>query len=393
MTGGPRDDAAGRSTSMNLDFVTLPPHLADRLGLPRGKSVPVTPETRRALTESGPPVEAIVRGCEAYLAVDPEDADYRAFLARFYHHRGAVLANDGRLPEGIELFRKARLLDPAQAQPHVDYARASLELENAEDAIDGWRAAMAAGERSPEVYDGLARAFAMKGDHRSAKTAAEEARKAFPDALLPLHTLATVLYHAGDKAGVEKVLFEALARAPEDLLTLEKLGVWLRECGRFTEAARVIGKAIAMAPAEPRLQYQKGMIEMRGGDAAAAEATFRGLLAARPGDLDARTALAILLSDGSRPDEAEAVLRESVAVDPRDYRAHFHLGRLCCRDADRIAEGLAHFERMLDLAPRDRHAVHTAYIVASNAGAPAVAEKAARLMRDMGEEPGGQEKA
>ncbi|MCC6739753.1 MAG: tetratricopeptide repeat protein [Planctomycetia bacterium] len=392
MTGGPRDDAAGRPSAMKLDFVTLPPFLADRLGLPREKSVPLTPETRRSLAESGPSVEAIVRGCEAYLAVDPDDADYRAFLARYYHHRGAVLANDGRIAEALDLLGKARLLDPANAPAHCDWARASLELEHPEDAIEGWRAAMSAGEKSPELYDGLARAFSMKGDHRSAKTAAEEARKAFPDALLPLHTTATVLYHAGDKAGVEKVLFEALTRAPEDLLTLEKLGVWLRECGRFTEAARVIGKAISLAPAEPRLQYQKGMIEMRGGDPAAAEATFRGLLAARPQDLDARTALAILLSDGSRPAEAEAVLRESLAVDPRDYRAHFHLGRLCCRDAGRIAEGLAHFERMLDLAPRDRHAVHTAYIVASNAGAPGVAAKAARLMREMGEEPGGQEK-
>lgn len=376
---------------MKLDFVTLPPFLADRLGLPRDKSVPLTPETRRALAESGPSVEAIVRGCEAYLAVDPDDADYRKFLRRYYHHRGAVLGNDGRLEEALELFLKARVLDPTDPQVHVDFARACLELERPEDSIEGWRAAMAAGEKSPEIYDGLARAFAMKGDHKSAKVAAEQARKDFPDALLPLHTMATVLYHAGDKAGVEKLLFEALAKAPDDPLTLEKLGVWFRECGRFEEAARAIRRAQELAPAEPRLMYQRGMIEMRSGDRATAEKTFRALLEARPDDLDGRTALGVLLVDTTRPAEAEKLFAESAKIAPRDYRAHFHLARLCCQDADRVEEGLRHFDRMLDLAPHDRHAVHTAYIVATNAGAATVAAKAERLMRTMGEDPGTQE--
>ncbi|MEK7469641.1 MAG: tetratricopeptide repeat protein [Planctomycetota bacterium] len=372
---------------MNLDFITLPPLLADRLGLPRDKSVPLTPETRRALTESGPTVEAIVRGCEAYLAVDPDDTDYRRFLRNYYHHRGAVLANAGHLEEAVDLFGKARLLDDSDPQVHIDFARASLELERPEDAIEAWRAAMAAGGKSPELYDGLARAFTMKTDHKSAKVAAEQARKEFPEELLPLHTMATVLYHSGDKAGVEKVLFEALSRAPDDPLTLEKLGVWFRECGRFEEASRAIRRAQDLAPAEPRLMYQRGMIEMRSGERDAAEKTFRKLLEARPGDLDARTALGILFEETSRPGEAEKLFAESAAQAPRDYRAFFHLGRLCCRDSARVEEGVANFERMLDLAPRDRHAIHTAYIVASNAGNSGVAAKAERLMRAMGEDP------
>ncbi|KAF0243541.1 MAG: hypothetical protein FD180_3325 [Planctomycetota bacterium] len=376
---------------MNLDFITLPPLLADRLGLPRDKSVPLTPETRRALTESGPSVEAIVRGCEAYLAVDPDDADYRRFLRTYYHHRGATIANAGKIEEAFELFGKARRLDDSDPQVHVDFARASLELERPEDSIEGWRAAMAAGGKSPELYDGLARAFTMKSDYKSARTAAEQARKEFPESLLPLHTMATVLYHSGDKAGVEKVLFEALSMAPDDPLTLEKLGVWFRECGRFEEAARAIRRAQDLAPAELRLVYQRGMIELRSGEKEAAEKTFRGLLDARPGDLDARTALGILLTESSRTAEAERLFAESAAEAPRDYRAFFHLGRLCCRDAGRVEEGVAHFERMLDLAPRDRHAIHTAYIVASNAGAAGVAAKAERLMRALGEEPRAEE--
>ncbi|MCE9582167.1 MAG: tetratricopeptide repeat protein [Planctomycetes bacterium] len=376
---------------MKFDFINLPPRLADRLGLPRDKSIPVTPETRAALTKEGPSVEAIVLGCEAYLAIDPDDVDYRRFLRRYYHHRGASLGNEGRHEEAIELFGRARLLDPEDPQVHADFAQAALELERPEDAIEGLRAAMTAGGKSPELYDSLARAFAMKGDHKGALTAAELSRKDFPDALVPLHTMATVLYHAGDKAGVEKVLFEAIARAPDDALTLEKLGVWLRECGRFDEAGRVIRRALELAPTEPRLLYQRGMIEFRGSDHAAAEATFRELMRARPGDLDARTALGLLLLEKKRVGEAEEIFRESASQSPRDYRAWFHLGYLCSRDAARVEEGIAHFGRMLDLGPHDRHAVHTAYIVASNSAVPdalAVAAKAERLMREMGENPG-----
>ena len=35
------------------------------------------------------------------------------------------------------------------------------------------------------------------------------------------------------------------------------------------------GRAQELAPAEPRLMYQRGMIEMRSGDKATAEKTFR----------------------------------------------------------------------------------------------------------------------
>jgi tetratricopeptide (TPR) repeat protein len=372
---------------MTFDFLRLPPDVAERLGLPRDKSVPVTPEMRAAVAGGDPPVEAVVRGCEAYLAVDPEDLDYRRFLRRWYHRRGVLLANAGRVEEAFELFARARLFDGTDAQAHLDYARAAAELERPEEAIEGCRAAMAAGEKSPALYDQLARAFAQKGDFRSARTAAEEARRLFPEALEPLHTMATVLYHAGDKAEVEKVLFEALTRAPDDALTLEKLAVWMRECGRHGEAARILRRAMQVAPGEPRLLYQRGMIEMRSGDRAAAERTFREALAARPGDLDSRTALGVLLLESSRVPEAEQVFSETAARAPDDYRAHFHLGRLCCRDGARVAEGLRHFARVLDLAPRDRHAVHYIHAVASNAGDAPLAARAEERMRAMGESP------
>lgn len=373
---------------MDFDFIPLPARLAARLGLPPEKSIPVTPEIRARLGQEGPSVEAIVAGCEAYLAVDPDDTDYRAFVRRYYHHRGVTLANEGRLEEAFELFGRARLLDGADPQVHLDFAQAATELERAEEAIEGYQAAMAAGARTPEVYDGLARAFGIKGDWKSALGAAEQSRREFPDSLVPLNTLTTVYYHSGDKAAMEKILFEQLQRDPQNPLTLEKLAVWFRECGRFAEAQRAVRRALELAPGEARLLYQRGMIEMRSGDSEAAEKTFRGILRHAPDDLDARTALAVLLLETSRPADAETILADSAARFPADYRAPFHLGRLCSRVADRLDEGLRHFERVLDLRPRDRQAVRYVYILASNSGAAALAARAREQMRVLGDEPG-----
>jgi len=372
---------------MALDFLPLPGPLAARLGLPPGKSVPVTPESRARLEKGGPSVEAIVEGCEAYLEIDPDDPDYRGFLKRFYHHRGATLANAGRVREAFGDLVRAGELGPGDVQLLRDLMHAALEIERPDDAIEAARGAIAAGGRSPEIYDGLARAFSMKQDHKSARAVAEQARKDYPDDLMPLHTQATVLYHAGDKAAVERVLFEALQRDPSSLMTLEKLTVWLRECMRYDEARHVLRRALELAPDAPRLLYQRGMIEFRSGDLEAAEKTFRRILESGPDDLDARTALGLLLTESSRPTEAEALFAESAGKAPRDYRAHFHLGRLCARDSGRLEEALGHFGRMLDLAPRDRAAVHTAYIVARNAGGDAVASRAEAIMRSLGEEP------
>ena len=378
---------------MAFDFITLPARIAARLGLPKDKSIPVTPETRARMEKEGPTVEAIVAGCEAYLAIDPDDTDYRKFVGRYYHHRGVTLANERRLEEAAELLGKARLLDPSDPQAHLDYANAATELERAEEAIEAFRAAQSAGGNSPELYDGLARAFALKGDHKGARAVADQSRKEFPESLIPLNTLTTVLYHAGDKAALEKVLFELLSRDPDNPLTLEKLAVWFRECGRFAEAARAIRRAIELSPAEPRLLYQRGMIEFRAGDTAAAETTMRDVLKTDDGNLDARTALGVILTETLKPDQAEAIFLESIGRTPGDYRAWFHLGRLLLRTAERVEEGMRHFEKVLDLRPPDRQAIHYIYVVAKDAGAGATAGRAAEQMRALGEEPGAEEPA
>lgn len=372
---------------MKFDFIQLPPGVAAKLGLPEGKSIPVTDETRERFGRDVSSIEAVVAGCEAYLAVDPDDEDYRKFVGLYYHHKGATLANDGRVEEAAELFAKARLLWGADPQVHLDYARASTELERADEAIEGYRAATAAGAKSPELYDGLARAFALKGDFKSAGEVAEQSRREFPDSLVSLNTLTTIRYHQGDKAGLEKILFEQLARDPSNPLTLEKLSVWLRECSRFDEARRAIRRAIDLAPDQPRLQYQRGMIEMRSGDFDAAEEAFDDVLARDPQNLDARVARAVLALDRNQGPDAERRLREIVALAPRDYRAPFHLGRLLCRDADRIDQGLRFFEQVLDLRPRDRQALHYIYVVAKDAGAEGLAAKAEVQMKAMGESP------
>lgn len=107
-------------------------------------------------------------------------------------------------------------------------------------------------------------------------------------------------------------LFEALAQAlPEEAWAPLSLAIALRRAGRYDASDRVLSGAAGSASGDPEWLNERGLLEKARGRPAAAEALFRAALLAEPaaGPIgSARANLGLLLLEGGRPAEAEAVL-------------------------------------------------------------------------------------
>jgi tetratricopeptide (TPR) repeat protein len=110
------------------------------------------------------------------------------------------------------------------------------------------------------------------------------------------------------------------------LLVFTGGGTPLEEATRAFQAgeyARVLelAKASASEADAPRLAYLSGEAELALGAPAAAEVSFRGVLAARPKAVPAQVGLGRALTALSRFDEAEQALASALAAAPKDVGA------------------------------------------------------------------------
>lgn len=158
----------------------------------------------------------------------------------------------------------------------------------------------------------------------------------------------------GAQPQAEAVGLRALALAPEDVDALQFMGLLRQMQGRADEAEQFYRRSLAIVPAQPgalfnlgmllygRAQHRDALVAFADvlklkpgdydtllvcgysyqaiGDVAAAEEAYRGAIQAQPRSVIARQSLGGLLADQGRGEEAEAVLRDALAMNPRDRR-------------------------------------------------------------------------
>jgi len=155
---------------------------------------------------------------------------------------------------------------------------------------------------------------------------------------------------------------EVAAAAPDDapaliLPALIAQAQTALDMGDRDAAADALVRAQGVAAAPPsvreRLAAQRAAIE---GDAEAAAAQWKALLARTPDDTEAELALAAALTDAGDVDAATAVLRGLSRRDPEDPRAWFGLGKLSILQGqariavdDHLVRALVAFKRGRDL--------------------------------------------
>jgi tetratricopeptide (TPR) repeat protein len=103
---------------------------------------------------------------------------------------------------------------------------------------------------------------------------------------------------------------------------------------------------------------ERGVAQLRGGQAKDAVETFRAALAARPDDLSTRFLLALALYRSNELAAARNELAKVLAASPKDGRA-LHLDALCLLKMGDLKNGAAGLERALAVAPSNGAAALT----------------------------------
>jgi len=207
---------------------------------------------------------------------------------------------------------------------------------------------------------------------------------AAPQQVAPLLALATQLLRAGRPAGAIAPLREAAQLQPSDPIIQHDLGLACLEVGHIPDAIAALQRAVASNPRYTDAYFRLGIALEKLGNIGAAivayhratellpsltEAWFRaGALVYTLGHRDeaigcfrraaatggkssfGRLGMARALLTEDRNQEAEQVLRRTLAVDPRNAMAHDLLGNLLS-EFGRFDEARECFQRAIEIAP------------------------------------------
>jgi tetratricopeptide (TPR) repeat protein len=129
-------------------------------------------------------------------------------------------------------------------------------------------------------------------------------------------------------------------------------GVQHQMAGRYAEAEAIYRRLLGARPGDPDVLRHLGVLHFQRGDAPSAERLLRETLAAAPGDPGAHHNLALILHKQKRDDEALVLLQRAVELAPRSDALLSSLGGLLT-EMGRTREAVEAFQRAVTINPRN----------------------------------------
>jgi tetratricopeptide (TPR) repeat protein len=200
-------------------------------------------------------------------------------------HLGFAYLEVGRDADAVSAFERASTLDPSDSATRVYLAQALVAAKRYDRALEVARAA-------------------RQVDQRDSRLARLEA-----DALRGLGRF-------DDGAAVLKVF---VSDSPRDASAVQNLAEYYAAASRYAEAAGILKDAVARFPDDVSVLFQYGAMLERQSRYAEAERVFRQILAQNPAHGPTLNYLGYTLIDrGGRLDEAVALLKRAVSLDPHN---------------------------------------------------------------------------
>jgi tetratricopeptide (TPR) repeat protein len=207
---------------------------------------------------------------------------------------GVLEERDGNLDEAIVFHTRALQHDPALAVAHVNFGRIYALTQRWELSAASYTLAIQHGAQ---------------------------------DAVVKVQ-LGTALFRARRTAEALKVLSLTVQAHPKHLDAILTLADALVETGALQLAAELLDNATPRLPDEPLIASRRASIALRMKDLEAArrEAWRHTMLA--PKDEEAWLFAAVVDTMQLRFDSAEKALKQVLRINPKNARAHYHLGGL-----------------------------------------------------------------
>lgn len=249
-----------------------------------------------------------------------------------------------------------------EMQALYDSALASFREQRWEESIAPLKTLTAANHRSQETGIALRTAYELAYglDGAIAKLEAEVAAE--PNDAVAHNALGVFYLAKGRKDDARREITAALQHAPENVDARMSLAYWYSFVGQSRAAiaeyeniaashptlvdvnvqlCELISnrendpqrglpyceKALALAPANEALAVSLGMVQMRLGNLAAAEETFRKAIAAKPEGALAKRHLAVLYMQNGRVAEARETFEALLAKNPDDVESRIWLAK------------------------------------------------------------------
>jgi predicted Zn-dependent protease len=296
---------------------------------------------------------AVLRGMVQFGIEDMERAVARQEDALGHYNLGVAYLQAQRFFKAHQALRRALELDPR--------------------FVGGWLALanlhLARLPLSPEEE--------REGLIQSADEAVRQARDIDPEAdgIAPL--MAQVMLAQGDERGAFSLLDEAIRAYPERPAPYLLLGTMLANQRKWPELVAYVRQGYRANPGNPQIRQLLVMGYLAQGRPEDAQQVLTEALALDPSLPDVRVELAGLLLESGDPTGAERLLGEELAARPESVTAALLLAQLDM-EAGRFAEATTRLDAVLERRPAHFDALVLRYIVALEQGQESAAE---RLLR------------
>jgi Flp pilus assembly protein TadD len=130
---------------------------------------------------------------------------------------------------------------------------------------------------------------------------------------------------------------------------------------RLTEARQAYRQATQVDPSYFEAYYNLGLVAFESRNYDESLAAWENALAIQPDSVDARYNFALALKAADYPADAAHQLRQILAANANETRAHLVLGNLCAEQFDDPAQARRHYLKVLELDPRHPQATAIRY--------------------------------
>ncbi len=288
---------------------------------------------------------------------------------------GVAAFQAGAFKPALDWFERALRLTPAAAQTpalHRNRALAAQALGRRDEAIAGFRAALALDETYASAWLDLGDALIETADFTAAEAAYARATELTPDAAAAWCGSGVAQFRLGQHAAAAVALARALLLSPDLVPALINRGSVAFAQGDLAAAQTLFERAVLLSPDAHDAHYNLGGVHYRCGRTAAAIGSYRRALTLKPDFTDTLNNLALALRDVGALDEAIVHQREHVYLVPESARAQVNLGQSLLDRGEREAAAIC-LRRALELEPQDASARHFLDVVEGRASAAAPA--------------------
>lgn len=356
--------------------------------------------------------EGALKNIQQALAIDPNRGAFHAQLGMIQG------SNPAMTHEAEDQLRQAVTLDPKNAPAHIVLSGLLEKKGDLDGAIAQAQSATQADSKNLRAWMILGSLYYRKGDKAQAEATLKQATDALHDTIegadllrtyyeqtgqtdravpayedlvkkypksIPIKmSYAHVLADQGNYAKVQQIVDDLNKTNGDDPHVQALTAMLMLRNGKVNEANTLLQKASKNSPDNQTLKFWLGETQKAKGDVAGAEQTFRDIVHANPGNMQATRELATIAGqnhdftllnqlaqttlskypeaadgyvwramtelNGNNPSAAEADFETALKKNPKDVQSLLALGQLRFKDK-KFAEGMQFLQRALDTNP------------------------------------------